>query len=204
MPGGLTSTALSSAYSTAKPGLRLPLGSERRSPASDLRSDLGRSLYACHPRPVNGYPALQHHQLAVMYHPRPVHRSAPSSGLPGTWPRGAGGRAGLRKVRGGSADGDGQNGLPVVAVRSGCAVGASSADEQGRSVLCGGSRQRRKGWRQRFFWGKSWHSHLWGLESTIGVVNEARDRAIWERSDYGRFGWVTDPEGNRLELWEPR
>jgi predicted enzyme related to lactoylglutathione lyase len=22
--------------------------------------------------------------------------------------------------------------------------------------------------------------------------------------DYGRFGWATDPEGNRLELWEPR
>ncbi|NEB06681.1 VOC family protein, partial [Streptomyces sp. SID13726] len=19
----------------------------------------------------------------------------------------------------------------------------------------------------------------------------------------GRFGWVTDPEGNRIELWEP-
>lgn len=22
-------------------------------------------------------------------------------------------------------------------------------------------------------------------------------------SDYGRFGWVTDPEGNRVELWQP-
>ena len=22
--------------------------------------------------------------------------------------------------------------------------------------------------------------------------------------DYGRFGWVTDPEGNRVELWQPR
>jgi predicted enzyme related to lactoylglutathione lyase len=22
--------------------------------------------------------------------------------------------------------------------------------------------------------------------------------------DYGRFGWATDPEGNRIELWEPR
>ncbi len=21
--------------------------------------------------------------------------------------------------------------------------------------------------------------------------------------DYGRFGWASDPEGNRLELWEP-
>jgi predicted enzyme related to lactoylglutathione lyase len=24
-----------------------------------------------------------------------------------------------------------------------------------------------------------------------------------EESDYGRFAWVTDPEGNRIELWEP-
>ena len=22
-------------------------------------------------------------------------------------------------------------------------------------------------------------------------------------ADYGRFAWVTDPEGNRIELWEP-
>ena len=25
-----------------------------------------------------------------------------------------------------------------------------------------------------------------------------------EEYDYGRFGWVYDPEGNRLELWEPK
>jgi predicted enzyme related to lactoylglutathione lyase len=24
-----------------------------------------------------------------------------------------------------------------------------------------------------------------------------------DESDYGRFGWATDPEGNRFELWEP-
>ena len=24
-----------------------------------------------------------------------------------------------------------------------------------------------------------------------------------EDYDYGRFGWVRDPEGNRIELWEP-
>ena len=22
-------------------------------------------------------------------------------------------------------------------------------------------------------------------------------------SDYGRFAWITDPEGNKIELWEP-
>ncbi len=24
-----------------------------------------------------------------------------------------------------------------------------------------------------------------------------------EKSEYGEFGWVMDPEGNRVELWEP-
>lgn len=30
---------------------------------------------------------------------------------------------------------------------------------------------------------------------------EVDDRT--ERSEYGAFGWVTDPEGNRVELWQP-
>jgi predicted enzyme related to lactoylglutathione lyase len=21
--------------------------------------------------------------------------------------------------------------------------------------------------------------------------------------DYGKFGWILDPEGNKIELWEP-
>ena len=25
-----------------------------------------------------------------------------------------------------------------------------------------------------------------------------------EDHDYGRFGWATDPEGNRFELWQPK
>jgi predicted enzyme related to lactoylglutathione lyase len=24
-----------------------------------------------------------------------------------------------------------------------------------------------------------------------------------KREDYGRFTWIIDPEGNRIELWEP-
>jgi catechol 2,3-dioxygenase-like lactoylglutathione lyase family enzyme len=24
-----------------------------------------------------------------------------------------------------------------------------------------------------------------------------------ENCDYGRFAWITDPEGNRIELWQP-
>ena len=25
-----------------------------------------------------------------------------------------------------------------------------------------------------------------------------------EEYDYGKFGWIIDPEGNRVELWEPK
>ena len=25
-----------------------------------------------------------------------------------------------------------------------------------------------------------------------------------EEYDYGKFGWIMDPEGNRVELWEPK
>ena len=31
-----------------------------------------------------------------------------------------------------------------------------------------------------------------------GVAIEKR-----EDSEYGRFAWIMDPEGNRIELWEP-
>jgi len=32
-----------------------------------------------------------------------------------------------------------------------------------------------------------------------GILIERRQDA-----DYGRFAWVIDPEGHRIELWEPR
>ena len=25
-----------------------------------------------------------------------------------------------------------------------------------------------------------------------------------ESYDYGKFGWILDPEGNKIELWEPK
>lgn len=39
---------------------------------------------------------------------------------------------------------------------------------------------------------------LAGLRSA-GVNVDAKVEA----DDYGRFGWFTDPEGNRVELWQP-
>lgn len=43
------------------------------------------------------------------------------------------------------------------------------------------------------------------LAATLADLREAGctvdDRV--DDSEFGKFGWVTDPEGNRVELWEP-
>jgi predicted enzyme related to lactoylglutathione lyase len=37
-----------------------------------------------------------------------------------------------------------------------------------------------------------------------GIFFKAADaRSLRDDTDYGRFGWATDPEGNRFELWQP-
>jgi predicted enzyme related to lactoylglutathione lyase len=33
-------------------------------------------------------------------------------------------------------------------------------------------------------------------------MGDAVDEKV-EESEFGRFGWVMDPEGNRIELWQP-
>jgi predicted enzyme related to lactoylglutathione lyase len=43
------------------------------------------------------------------------------------------------------------------------------------------------------------------LEALLAAL-EAKGVAVdpkRENSDFGRFGWFTDPEGNRVELWQP-
>lgn len=43
------------------------------------------------------------------------------------------------------------------------------------------------------------------LRETLAELR-ARGVAVDERveeSEFGKFGWITDPEGNRIELWEP-
>ena len=41
-----------------------------------------------------------------------------------------------------------------------------------------------------------------------GLLNQLRRKGVAvekiENFDYGRFAWITDPEGNRIELWEPK
>ncbi len=41
-----------------------------------------------------------------------------------------------------------------------------------------------------------------GLLATLRKEGVRVDPKL-EDTRYGRFGWITDPEGNRIELWEP-
>lgn len=46
------------------------------------------------------------------------------------------------------------------------------------------------------------------VEDLDGLLAELRKEGVEvkehvEEYEYGRFGWILDPEGNRIELWEP-
>ena len=46
------------------------------------------------------------------------------------------------------------------------------------------------------------------VEDLHGLLAELRKEGCKvddkvDESEYGKFGWVTDPEGNRVELWQP-
>jgi len=46
------------------------------------------------------------------------------------------------------------------------------------------------------------------VEDLDGLLAQLRKEGVQvndcvEEYDYGRFGWIMDPEGNRIELWEP-
>jgi len=43
------------------------------------------------------------------------------------------------------------------------------------------------------------------LDAALSNVQEAGAEVLEEREehDFGKFGWFIDPDGNRVELWEP-
>ena len=46
------------------------------------------------------------------------------------------------------------------------------------------------------------------VDDLDGLLSQLRQAGVEvegrvEEYDYGRFAWVTDPEGHRIELWEP-
>ena len=44
------------------------------------------------------------------------------------------------------------------------------------------------------------------LDGALSQVEEGGAEIVGEveEFDYGRFGWFIDPEGNKVELWEPK
>jgi predicted enzyme related to lactoylglutathione lyase len=50
-----------------------------------------------------------------------------------------------------------------------------------------------------FFKARDPHALAAWYQEHLGVPMEARI----QEEGYGRFGWAMDPEGNRIELWEP-
>ena len=46
------------------------------------------------------------------------------------------------------------------------------------------------------------------VDDLDGLLDELKKKGVEvgprpEDSEYGRFAWITDPDGNRIELWEP-
>jgi predicted enzyme related to lactoylglutathione lyase len=46
------------------------------------------------------------------------------------------------------------------------------------------------------------------VDDLDGLLRQLAEAGVWidtkrEDYDYGRFAWIMDPEGNRIELWQP-
>lgn len=46
------------------------------------------------------------------------------------------------------------------------------------------------------------------VDDLHALLDALRKEGVWvdpkvEECDYGKFGWIMDPDGNRIELWEP-
>jgi predicted enzyme related to lactoylglutathione lyase len=44
------------------------------------------------------------------------------------------------------------------------------------------------------------------LEKLLEILKKEGVETVGEieEYDYGKFGWILDPEGNKIELWEPK
>ena len=46
------------------------------------------------------------------------------------------------------------------------------------------------------------------VENLVDLLRQLKEEGVevvgeMEEYEYGKFGWIMDPEGNKLELWEP-
>jgi len=47
------------------------------------------------------------------------------------------------------------------------------------------------------------------VENLVKLLEKLKEEGVEivgeiEEYDYGKFGWIMDPEGNKIELWEPK
>src|SRR6266540_156989 len=77
----------------------------------------------------------------------------------------------------------------------GALCGPISADEQGRSVLCGGLRPRRGGCRRRFFGENRCNRSSEGVTSADGVAAEAPGDVHPEKIGQPQFCWKREAAG---------
>ncbi|HYA70300.1 MAG TPA: VOC family protein [Thermoplasmata archaeon] len=59
-------------------------------------------------------------------------------------------------------------------------------------------------------WGRNHPSAMvnYRVEDLAGLLAQLKEEGVevdgqTEETEHGRFGWVLDPDGNRIELWEP-
>lgn len=46
------------------------------------------------------------------------------------------------------------------------------------------------------------------VDNLVALLEVLREEGVtivgeMEEYEYGKFGWIMDPEGNKIELWEP-
>jgi catechol 2,3-dioxygenase-like lactoylglutathione lyase family enzyme len=56
--------------------------------------------------------------------------------------------------------------------------------------------------------GKQGHMINYRVANLKKVLAQLKNEGVWvdpksEESEFGKFGWIKDNEGNRVELWEP-
>ncbi|NNE75882.1 MAG: VOC family protein, partial [Pricia sp.] len=49
---------------------------------------------------------------------------------------------------------------------------------------------------------------IFRVENLVELLGALKEEGVTivgeiEEYDYGKFGWILDPDGNKLELWEP-
>ena len=55
----------------------------------------------------------------------------------------------------------------------------------------------------------NWGCTFWWKENLVELLKVLKEEGVtivgeMEEYDYGKFGWIMDNDGNKIELWEPK